>query len=794
MRAPSHSYPCPPRAPRAPRAPQEGSLGGRLERLAEPYYAAMLPHHVTRQADGTFPAQDATSPDRTFPAGGDALGGTSASLGAVLNPRGQNGAQMGAAVPFDGSLGLMSDPSTLRDFGVSSGSWDGGPFDLHGRLVDASLNGGLVTSNNRDQLVSSNNQRTGQGGQDAAPGSAAQGAAFGGGALGLLSGVVPGNVGGQGMVAGGAGEAVQTSRTALPISASPFSTPASPTPSSSSSFDVAALIARLRARDLMTHGSTHAQGPSAQGSSSAGSSSVSNWFGGKGAVSTGNEGGEEEAVWGGMAGGMAGVGAWRTGGARTGGGVSGSGGVLGSRGRATAAAQRGFGSPLHAPSSQGQAAQAGLGVPSSTDKLAAGGVAAAAGGGGAGGGGGGGGGGEGGAVSESSPTSARPSSALFLGPRVVISSPSKKHAHGHKHGGGSHHSHAGKPVHRKPRVPRGQIGLIDNVPPFDGTITFSKRSAPPVGSKIETIWTIPSHRGSGVRSLGLMTQELYDMLPDTDILGSMRFGSCAVVGSAGILVTQPFGAEIDAHDAVIRFNIAPVTGFERFVGSRTTIRLVNRKHIGFREGTNDRFVLQHVTNDESFQAYQRVVAKQPPDQRTTYMVDQAFYGLVVTKDMLQPTNGYFGLRLALLLCERVSIYGFVRQWQGWFSYHYFNDEEPNHLQVPRDSSELPVIQKLIAENADRVRFMHPCVLDATCQGCSSATYCDGKAPFPLPRPGHCRVNGTGCFIACPNQLPAGITMLPEAAAASAAAAESCAVGVMGHCAQVFEQGTHPCIP
>eukprot|EP00899_Mesostigma_viride_P027524 jgi/Mesvir1/7957/Mv11871-RA.2 len=449
---------------------REGSLGGRLERLAEPYYAAMLPHHVTRQADGTFPAQDATSPDRTFPAGGDALGGTSASLGAVLNPRGQNG------------------------------------------------------------------------------------------------------------------------------------------------------------------------------------------------------------------------------------------------------------------------------------------------------------------------------------PRVVISSPSKKHAHGHKHGGGSHHSHAGKPVHRKPRVPRGQIGLIDNVPPFDGTITFSKRSAPPVGSKIETIWTIPSHRGSGVRSLGLMTQELYDMLPDTDILGSMRFGSCAVVGSAGILVTQPFGAEIDAHDAVIRFNIAPVTGFERFVGSRTTIRLVNRKHIGFREGTNDRFVLQHVTNDESFQAYQRVVAKQPPDQRTTYMVDQAFYGLVVTKDMLQPTNGYFGLRLALLLCERVSIYGFVRQWQGWFSYHYFNDEEPNHLQVPRDSSELPVIQKLIAENADRVRFMHPCVLDATCQGCSSATYCDGKAPFPLPRPGHCRVNGTGCFIACPNQLPAGITMLPEAAAASAAAAESCAVGVMGHCAQVFEQGTHPCIP
>ena len=35
----------------------------------------------------------------------------------------------------------------------------------------------------------------------------------------------------------------------------------------------------------------------------------------------------------------------------------------------------------------------------------------------------------------------------------------------------------------------------------------------------------------------------------------------------------------------------------------------------------------------------------------------------------QPTNGYFGLRLALMLCERVEIYGFLRTWQGWVPYH-----------------------------------------------------------------------------------------------------------------------------
>jgi hypothetical protein len=63
-------------------------------------------------------------------------------------------------------------------------------------------------------------------------------------------------------------------------------------------------------------------------------------------------------------------------------------------------------------------------------------------------------------------------------------------------------------------------------------------------------------------------------MPEQD-LPEGAHGSCAVVGNGGVNLVGKYGAAIDAHDAVFRFNDGPTDGWEAFVGSKTTYRLVS---------------------------------------------------------------------------------------------------------------------------------------------------------------------------------------------------------------------------
>lgn len=225
------------------------------------------------------------------------------------------------------------------------------------------------------------------------------------------------------------------------------------------------------------------------------------------------------------------------------------------------------------------------------------------------------------------------------------------------------------------------------------------------GGWIETPWV--ARDGKPIK-LSKADAGLLKLLPERDVLAGTRHASCAVVGSGGNLLTKKWGAEIDAHDAVFRFNLAPTIGFEEYVGSKTTYRMINRKHFGFRESDAE-IGLQHTTTPDvitSFWQYKRLFP-----HLTIYSLDMSFYRHIMTeKDTgsSRPSNGYLGMHLALMVCDKVEVYGFMRNWKAAKTkYHYFNDEEPNASQSQRDGKgELPQIERLIKVSKGRIKMAH----------------------------------------------------------------------------------------
>ncbi|XP_019356988.1 PREDICTED: CMP-N-acetylneuraminate-beta-1,4-galactoside alpha-2,3-sialyltransferase isoform X3 [Gavialis gangeticus] len=62
----------------------------------------------------------------------------------------------------------------------------------------------------------------------------------------------------------------------------------------------------------------------------------------------------------------------------------------------------------------------------------------------------------------------------------------------------------------------------------------------------------------------------YRLTPALDSLSCRR---CIIVGNGGVLANKSLGLKIDEYDIVVRLNSAPVKGFEKDVGGKTTLRI-----------------------------------------------------------------------------------------------------------------------------------------------------------------------------------------------------------------------------
>eukprot|EP00898_Chlorokybus_atmophyticus_P005880 jgi/Chlat1/6293/Chrsp44S05786 len=165
------------------------------------------------------------------------------------------------------------------------------------------------------------------------------------------------------------------------------------------------------------------------------------------------------------------------------------------------------------------------------------------------------------------------------------------------------------------------------------------------------------------------------------------FKTCALVGNSAVLHASRFGPEIDACDAVMRINQAPTAKYERYVGSKTTFRLLNKKwttlYAAHGEFTalltdlerNASLVSTRSSAEQIADLHARV-RRHRPDARVLVLGNGA---MTRAREMLgeyrraaevqganytggvAPSSGFLGVYVLLQLCERVTAYGFSGQ-------------------------------------------------------------------------------------------------------------------------------------
>jgi len=197
-----------------------------------------------------------------------------------------------------------------------------------------------------------------------------------------------------------------------------------------------------------------------------------------------------------------------------------------------------------------------------------------------------------------------------------------------------------------------------------------------------------------------------------------KVNHCVVVGNGQASIAQ--GHLIDQHDAVIRMNDAPTVGFEKYVGSKTTHRLVLNEHIGLEKvmrvdkrasnpyDTEEQFI--YLVRDESDLAWLYTLAHRDTAERMSVRGHKNFYFVThLTDDIIldniamgklfthgnqsmrlmhsdawsdvqswlelngnhTPSTGMMAIFMALHFCSSVKITGFEATLSGGGSYRRY---------------------------------------------------------------------------------------------------------------------------
>lgn len=142
----------------------------------------------------------------------------------------------------------------------------------------------------------------------------------------------------------------------------------------------------------------------------------------------------------------------------------------------------------------------------------------------------------------------------------------------------------------------------------------------------------------------------------------MPFGHCALVGGSPSVLREPRGAEIDAHDSVLRVNahgLAPALA--PHVGRRTTAFFLVGTEPMMSVARNRSLATGAIFAPRFHAAYEALRREQMPDRGGPQLL--ALAGPCVRYRarriaLRPPTTGLEAVLFALLACDSVDLYGF----------------------------------------------------------------------------------------------------------------------------------------
>ncbi|XP_077092514.1 ST3 beta-galactoside alpha-2,3-sialyltransferase 7 [Siphateles boraxobius] len=245
-------------------------------------------------------------------------------------------------------------------------------------------------------------------------------------------------------------------------------------------------------------------------------------------------------------------------------------------------------------------------------------------------------------------------------------------------------------------------------------------------------WALPPPLG--LQGSEEMVAQALKTLPYTGLpTGAETCRRCVVVGSGGILRGKNLGPHIDQYNIIIRVNNAPVFGFERDAGSRTTIRLIYPEGAPSlsHEYDNTEMValvafksldiawLISVVTKEPLSWWSKLwfwkhvidtIPLQPENVRIlnpeiVYRTGQVLQTYAEHQKKMVPTLGITAIVLALQMCDEVSLAGFGYNLQHPGALlHYYGSLRMDSMraQVVHDvSAETILLRELVKAGAVR---------------------------------------------------------------------------------------------